>query len=113
MTANRVRNGTIAISVLALSVGVVAAAGVGAAPARADDVSDGFLSALTNAGVGYNDPNNAVQLGQSVCPMLSQPGGNFAQVASTMSGRDGLSADMAGLFTSIAISMYCPQMMTS
>jgi Protein of unknown function (DUF732) len=114
MTTQRIsRNGAMAVGALAVSVGVVMAAGLAAAPARADDVSDGFLSALTNAGVGYDDPNNAVQLGQSVCPMLSEPGGNFAKVASTMSGRDGLSADMAGLFTSIAISMYCPQMMTS
>jgi Protein of unknown function (DUF732) len=96
-----------------MAVGVTAAAGLGAAPAHADAINDSFLSALTNAGVGYDDPNNTVQLGQSVCPMLSEPGGNFAKVASTMTGRDGLSADMAGLFTSIAISMYCPQMMTS
>jgi Protein of unknown function (DUF732) len=98
---------------MAVSAGVITAAGVAAAPAHADTINDSFLSALTNAGVGYDDPNNAVQLGQSVCPMLSEPGGNVAKVASTMTGRDGLSADMAGLFTSIAISMYCPQMMTS
>jgi Protein of unknown function (DUF732) len=114
MTAKRDRHkATLAAGVLAVSVGVVTAAGLGAAPARADDINSSFLSALSNSGVGYDDPGNAVQLGQSVCPMLSEPGGNFAKVASSMTGREGLSADMAGLFTSIAISMYCPQMMTS
>jgi hypothetical protein len=102
-----------AVRLAAVSVGVIAATAISSAPAHADAINDSFLSALTNAGVGYDDPNNAVQLGQSVCPMLSEPGGNFAKAASTMTGRDGLSASMAGLFTSIAISMYCPQMMTS
>jgi hypothetical protein len=101
------------LRLLAASVAAVTAAGMWAAPARADDISDSFLSALTDSGVGYDDPNSAVQLGQSVCPMLSQPGGNFAKVASTMGGNNGLSPDMAGLFTSIAISMYCPSMMAS
>ena len=97
---------------LTVSVGVMATATLFAAPAQADD-SDSFLSALSNAGVGYGDPANAVELGQSVCPMLSEPGGSFAKTASTLTGRDGIQADMAGLFTSIAISMYCPQVMAN
>jgi hypothetical protein len=101
------------VRVLAASVGVITAAGLAAAPAHADAINDSFLSALTNSGVGYDDPGNAVQLGQSICPLLSQPGGNFASVASSMAGNNGLSPDMTGLFTSIAISMYCPSMMTS
>lgn len=101
------------VRALAAGVGAIAAAGVLAAPAQADDTSDAFLSALSNAGIGYNDPSSAVALGQSVCPMLAQPGGNFASVASSMAGNNGLSANMTGLFTSIAISMYCPSMMSS
>jgi hypothetical protein len=94
-------------------MGMIATAALFAAPADADPGQDPFLSALGNAGVGYNDPNDALALGQSICPMLSQPGGNVATVASNLSGHNGISADMAGLFTSIAISMYCPQMMAS
>ena len=97
-----------------ISAGVLTAVATSVAPvAHADPVQDNFLSALTNAGVPFNDPGTAVSLGQSICPMLAQPGGNFATVASNMTGHDGLSATMAGLFTSIAISMYCPSMMTS
>jgi hypothetical protein len=55
----------------------------------------------------------AVTMAQSICPLLSKPGGNFAGVASQMGGTNGVSPGMANLFTSIAISMYCPSMMAS
>jgi uncharacterized protein DUF732 len=96
---------------MALSVGIVVAAS--AAPARADTVSDTFLSALTNSGVSVADPNMAVSMAQKICPMLVKPGGNFASIASQMGGTNGVSPGMANLFTSIAISMYCPSMMAS
>jgi len=90
-------------------VGVAAAVTV-AAPAQADPTNDSFLNALTNAGVGFNDPNATASLGQSVCPMLVQPGQSFASVASSI-GNQGISPQMASFFTGIAISMYCPQIM--
>lgn len=96
---------------MALSVGIVVAAS--APPAHADTVSDSFLSALTNSGVSVADPNMAVSMAQKICPMLVKPGGNFAAVASQMGGTNGVSPGMANLFTSIAISMYCPSMMAS
>jgi Protein of unknown function (DUF732) len=101
-----------AIRVLAVSVGVLSAAVLWEAPARADAVSDAFLSALNNAGVNYNDPGNAVSLGQSICPLLAQPGGSFASAATSVAN-NGISPDMASLFTNIAISMYCPSMVAS
>jgi hypothetical protein len=84
-----------------------------AAPAHADPITDpSFLGALNNAGVGYNDPAATTSLGQSVCPLLVQPGQSFASVASSM-GNQGISPGMASFFTGIAIQMYCPQMMSS
>jgi Protein of unknown function (DUF732) len=106
------RSPGIAVRWSALSIGVVSAAATLAAPAHADPLGDSFLSALTNAGVGYNDPASTVALGQSICPMLSQPGGTFAGVASNVAG-NGLSPPMAGLFTQIAISMFCPAMVAN
>jgi Protein of unknown function (DUF732) len=91
-------------------VGVAVAVTV-AAPAHADPTNDSFLSALSNAGIGFNDPNATASLGQSVCPMLVQPGQSFASVASSM-GNQGISPQMAAFFTGIAISMYCPQIMS-
>jgi len=102
-----------AVGALAISAGLMAAANISPAPARADVVSDQLLSTLSNSGVSYSDPNMAVSMAQSICPMLAQPGGNFAGVASQMGGTNGISPGMANLFTSIAISMYCPSMMAS
>ena len=106
------RNWAKAVGAAAVSVGVISGATVSAAPARADAGTDAFLSALSNAGVGYGNPSSAASLGQAICPMLAQPGGNFAGVASSVAN-NGIPPGMASLFTSIAISMYCPQMMDS
>ena len=93
-------------------VGVATAVTV-AAPAHADPTTDtSFLNALTNAGIGFNDPASAEQLGQSICPMLVEPGKNLASVYSTVS-HNGVNPDMAAFFTGIAIQMYCPSMMSS
>ena len=96
----------------AVVVGLITAATLWAAPARADTIDDAFLAALDNAGLSYNDPANAVALGQAVCPMLVEPGKSLASVASRI-GNNGISPDMAAFFTGIAISMYCPSMMSS
>ena len=98
---------------LAASVGLVTAATALAAPAEADSIDDSFLAALNGAGISYQDPTSTAALGQSVCPMLAQPGGSVASAASSVIGNNGMSPAMAELFTSIAISMYCPSMMTS
>jgi hypothetical protein len=84
-----------------------------AAPASADPITDNsFLDALTNAGIGYNDPASTEQLGQSICPMLVEPGKSLASVYSTVSN-NGINPAMAAFFTGIAIQMYCPSAMSS
>jgi hypothetical protein len=95
--------------VAAVAFGVFAAVAASIAPASADEGNDAFLNALSGAGVGFGDPNTTAALGQAICPMLAQPGGNFAQAASTVTG-SGIPPGMAGLFTTIAIQMYCPTM---
>jgi len=98
---------------LTVTLVVVATAVTVAAPAHADPTTDtSFLDALTNAGIGFNDPASAEQLGQSICPMLVEPGKNLASVYSTVS-HNGVNPDMAAFFTGIAIQMYCPSMMSS
>lgn len=97
---------------LAVFVGVLIAATAFAAPARADAIDDSFLSALGGAGVNVDDPQNTVALGQSICPALEKPGGTVVSAASGLTG-NGMSPMMAQMFTSIAISMYCPSMVDS
>ncbi|WP_304109263.1 DUF732 domain-containing protein [Mycolicibacterium bacteremicum] len=82
-----------------------------AAPAQAESAADVFLNALDAAGVTAPNTMNAVDtlaLGQSVCPMLSQPGQNAADAAATVADRAGMSLGPATMFTGVAISMFCP-----
>ena len=99
----------------AAAVAALVAAPVLAAPAHADTIDPSFLTALTSSGVGFGDPTLTTELGKSVCPMLVEPGKNFASVAQTIRGGNngGISPAMASFFTGIAISMYCPQMISS
>jgi Protein of unknown function (DUF732) len=87
---------------------MAAAAAALAAPIRADIIGNAFLAALTNAGVPYSEPAATTALGESVCPMLFQPGGSFDSIASGVADNSGMSPNAAGAFTLIAIATYCP-----
>lgn len=100
------------VAPLALTFAVGAAVTV-AAPAQADDTADLFLSQLASAGLGGIDSGTAVQVGQSVCPMLAEPGQNLADVASDVSGAIGQDLGPSTMFTGIAISMFCPAAVSS
>ena len=83
-----------------VTLGIAAAAVMWPTPAHADVLGDSSNSAL--AGVG-----------QSICPMLVQPGGQLASMATQMSGQGGLAPTIAGFVASTAIQMECPSWMTS
>jgi hypothetical protein len=100
------------IGVIAVCGGVITAAAASGASARADLVGNSFLSALTTAGIPYNDPVSATALGESVCPMLVQPGSTFDETAATMAVNSGMTRDRANLFTIIAVSVYCPGLLS-
>ncbi|MEO3760361.1 DUF732 domain-containing protein [Mycobacterium sp. B14F4] len=97
---------------LAVAVGLTAGAASVAAPAQADPIDDAFLAAVTDAGVGLANPVDTVRLGESVCPMLVEPGKSVAKVYAQVTN-NGIPPEVAAFFTGIAISMYCPQMMAS
>lgn len=93
---------------LVVAAGLIAGAAAFAAPANADTTSDDFLAALSDAGLGNIDPANAVDVGQSICPMLAQPGQNTADAAAKVADAIGRPLGPATMFTGIAISMFCP-----
>jgi len=101
------------VPLLALTGGLVAAAIAVPAPAQAKPSADEFLAALTDAGIGSADPTNAVALGQSVCPTLSEPGQTAADVAAKVAETGGMPLGPATMFTGIAISIFCPSMVSS
>jgi Protein of unknown function (DUF732) len=108
------RRPIVPLRVLALFAGLTTAAALAVAPsAQADPTTDAFLSAITNAGVGTADPATAVAVGQSICPMLSEQGQTTADVAAKVADTTGMSLGGANLFTGIAISVFCPAMMSS
>jgi hypothetical protein len=95
------------------AAGVSAAAVLTAVPAQADPIDDAFIDALGSAGVGMANPADAVALGQSVCPMLSEPGQSAADAAAKVADAAGMSLGPATMFTGLAISAFCPGVMAS
>jgi hypothetical protein len=94
--------------------GLLTAASLLAAPAQADPTTDAFLNAVTSAGLGgTTDPANVVAVGESVCPMLSEPGQNAADAAAKVADATGMSLGGANLFTGLAISFLCPRVVDS
>lgn len=87
-----------------------------ATPAQASPVDPSFLSDLAGSGVNGGDPAAATSLGQSVCPMLTQPAGTAASVAAPVAGQLGggppMSPELAQMFAEVAVQAYCPQMMS-
>lgn len=86
------------------------AAGVSAAPAQADTAGsvDDFLTTLDGLGLGSIDPTKAVEVGQSLCPVLAERGQNTADIASKVSDAIGRPLGPATMFTGAAISFLCP-----
>ncbi|WP_308210457.1 DUF732 domain-containing protein [Mycolicibacterium sphagni] len=95
----------------AVSAGLIAGALAQAAPAQADPTSDDFLAALSSAGITGIDPGQAVQLGQSICPLLADRSQNTADIASTVADSLGRPLGPATMFTGIAVSFFCPRAM--
>ena len=103
-----------ALRPLVVTLGIAAAAILWPAHAHAD-VADAGTSAVNGIGIGNNGPvSTAIAgIGQSICPMLVQPGGKLASMATQLSGHDGLAPTIAAFVVSTAIQTQCPGWMTS
>ena len=108
----RLNNQPLAVRLLLGAGCLITAAAMFSAPVEADPHDDDFIDALSHAGIEYGEPGNAMAVGQSICPMLAQPGGSFAAAAPGISHR-GMSPQLAQMFTTIAIQTYCPQEMAN
>jgi hypothetical protein len=110
-----VRRLTVAASSFAVFAGLIGASSVLASPAQADPSTDAFLNAVSGAGLlaSTTDPANVVELGKSVCPQLSDPAQNVADVAAKVADQTGMSLGGATAFTGLAVSFLCPRAMDS
>lgn len=96
-------------AVATLVAAAAVAATMSAAPAQADPTTDAFLSTLEHYRLGDIDPATAMRVGQDVCPMLSEPGQDMANVAADVAGDLGRPLGPATMFTGLAISIFCPR----
>ena len=87
------------------------AAGVFSAPAGADTTAniDNFLTTLDGLGITDIAPGDAVELGQSLCPLLADRGQNTADIAAKVSDAIGRPLGPGTMFTGMAISFLCPK----
>ena len=68
-----------------------------------------FSGKADATGAPASDPARAVELGQSLCPLLAQRGQNTADIASQVSETIGQPIGAGGMFTGAAISLLCPR----
>ncbi|AAS05706.1 DUF732 domain-containing protein [Mycobacterium avium subsp. hominissuis] len=102
-----------AMRMLALLAGFAALAGM-AAPAHADPAgttgSDAsFLAALNQAGITYQNPATAIEVGKRACELMDQGSPQVEVIKNVSSSNPGFTVDGAAQFTMIAASAYCPQ----
>ena len=98
-----------------VTLGIAAAAVMWPAHAHADPTTDSTTTVLNGVGIGNNGPvSTAIAgAGQSICPMLAQPGGEMATIAAQMSGQNGLAPTIAGWIATMVIQSQCPGWVTS
>jgi hypothetical protein len=86
-----------------------------AAPAHADPAGNAsgidasFLAALKQAGITYQNPNVAIDVGRRACQLMDQGNSESDVIKNVSSSNPGFTMDGAGQFTMIAASAYCPQ----
>lgn len=96
-----------AIVIAATTAGIVGSL-VTAGSASADADIAAFTQALNTADLMVPAGTDPVALGQSVCPMLAQPGQTVADAAAKVANASGMSLGPATMFTGFAISSFCP-----
>jgi hypothetical protein len=98
-----------------VSVAIVVAAVTWSTPAQADPIDDSITSVLSTVGIGNNGPVSSAiaQIAVSLCPLLVQPGSQFASTATQASGNGGLAAPIAGFVAGQVIQSQCPAFMTA
>jgi hypothetical protein len=93
---------------------VIAATVWSTTPAHADPVDSSYTSVLSSIGIGNNGPLSSAiaQVGQSICPLLVQPGSSVASNAIQASGNGGLAPTIGGAVAGMVIQAECPNAMT-
>lgn len=81
-------------------------------PAHADMMGNAFLNALNDVGIQFGQPETTMATGRSICPEVLSPGGTLDAVVAEVAELNGFSTDMAAAFAIVAISTYCPSLLS-
>lgn len=94
----------------ALAAGLLVGALSFVAPAQADNgnVAD-LLDTLDGLGVTSVGPQDAVDLGKSLCPLLADRSQNTADIAARVADAAGRPLGVPTAFTGLAVSFLCPK----
>ncbi len=97
--------------VTGVALAALAGAAVFAAPAQADSTNgvDNFLNAIDGLGITAINPQDAVEAGKALCPLLADRGQNTADIAGKVSDAIGKPLGASTMFTGAAISFLCPR----
>lgn len=93
----------------------VAAMTVMAAPVYADPPSDddaNFLKQMSDAGLTYRDPTQAVAVAKNVCDMANK-GTSEAEIEKKLQDVNSFSGTGAKKFIVVAAKSYCPKQLTA
>lgn len=103
------------LTTVLLLIPLAAVAISAAAPtlARADTGTGPVLDAVGTGSVSATAAPSSPSLGNSICTAVQQPGETMASIASALAVRDGTSPRMSKVLTGLAISIYCPTMMST
>ena len=96
-----------------VAVAAIAASAAASTPAHADTGTDPVLDAVGSTGASTTRAAGSPSLGTSICTAIQQPGETMASIASALAARDGTSPRMSKVLTGLAISIYCPTMMST
>lgn len=94
---------------LIVAFGIAVALGAPVSAHAEPNVDASFVDALTKAGIGFNDPHNAVDAAKTACGLLDQGKSQLEVVQLVVQQNSAINTDKAAKFTAIAASAYCPR----
>jgi Protein of unknown function (DUF732) len=101
------------LAILGVAMGMVLAAPVHAEPGIDEQPSSenngSFLADLNKVGIGYGDPNQAVNAGQAVCACIHNGMSGLHLLKHLQENNPALTENGAAQFATISAKAYCPR----
>ncbi|CAM3276493.1 hypothetical protein BST27_25880 [Mycobacterium intermedium] len=100
-------------ALLAVAFGIVVAAPAHAEPGAdeppTDEHNEEFLADLTQIGISFQDPNQAISAGKAVCGFISRGVSGLQLLNDIRDNNPGLTPADTARFATISAKHYCPR----